>query len=660
MAAPELTALLDDRHLTGEVEVRVLLGPAQGALVLADDDFATALDAIEGLSQTWGGACHRLYAVQRGVSALPSVFYDDQRAAHVQSVGGCEALDPAVMEDEHRDLTLRESVGVGESLFAALIAAGDSKDWKVSASVVAPDDPWALAYAAVLGSLPDAEMNPHEMRAHGFRTGLRWLDIIDVEFDRVENPSPGDLVSRLRDLNRFSPARLSCALLNIPFVGRDSGIFMGDSPLPAPHARKYMVGPNLVVVYEPESISDLALIWNLRAAHGLPPGLPLAVPATDSILDDLRDLLAVHPQANFGIGGDRAPRLISTSVSQQTLEEIAAQTDPFVAGDWREFREIPLRPGRTRQELVHFAEGRARMSSWGSQDRIELGLRQPHSLSPNLKFTVSPITQPLPLNDALRPEWSHQDGWRDWGYQTDDRGPDDLVTVRWPSGWDVLEGLLNDRGLYAQPSTAGRIAASFLTRLGSFHQLGMLLNTQVLAQIYDLGTAKAMTWFRKRARDLALAAHRPGEDETAIQAIERTLSQLTLRPDDEEQPLATVETLRKLFANDRNAARAWIRWAEASDLLVRGARVKCSDCFAESWRQMGELAPPVTCRGCGKDDRPPIPRRRAEVLLPGQRAALACRRAGRPSPPACVALLLPTVAAKVQPAVCPVRRVPRH
>jgi hypothetical protein len=247
------------------------------------------------------------------------------------------------------------------------------------------------------------------------------------------------------------------------------------------------------------------------------------------------------------------------------------------------------------------------MSSWTAQDRMELGSRQAYARMPNLKFTVAPATRPLPPSAALRPAWAHQEGYREWGYQADDPGADRLVGIEWPSGWEVVEALLADRGLRGEPSTAGRPAASMLARLGSLTSLGMLLDSEILERLYKLGTAKSMTWFRDRTRDLAIAAKNPRDDETALGAIERVLTEMTVRPSEEEQPRATVEQLQAVLGRNREATRAWIRWAEANDLVVRGARVKCNECGADSWRQLGELAPPVVCRGCGRHIKHPYP-----------------------------------------------------
>jgi hypothetical protein len=135
----------------------------------------------------------------------------------------------------------------------------------------------------------------------------------------------------------------------------------------------------------------------------------------------------------------------------------------------------------------------------------------------------------------------------------------------------------------------------------------MVLDSAVLDLLDRLGTAKAMSWFKSRVRAIAQQAAHPGDGETPLRAVERALSELGSRPSDDEQPRVTLEAVQKTLGGNREAARAWIRWAETAALVVRGAQVHCRDCGAESWRQMWELAPPIPCRGCGRTIAHPYP-----------------------------------------------------
>jgi hypothetical protein len=59
----------------------------------------------------------------------------------------------------------------------------------------------------------------------------------------------------------------------------------------------------------------------------------------------------------FGLGGDGAPRLVSTSVDAPTLEGIASRGTGYVVGGVDEFRDVGRRPGRYSLRVVRFQDG---------------------------------------------------------------------------------------------------------------------------------------------------------------------------------------------------------------------------------------------------------------------------------------------------------------
>jgi hypothetical protein len=152
-------------------------------------------------------------------------------------------------------------------------------------------------------------------------------------------------------------------------------------------------------------------------------------------------------------------------------------------------------------------------------------------------------------------------GYREWGYQTDDRGADSLINVEWPAGWEVLKALLADRGLRAEPSPAGvgrrhisrspRIVArrsddSHATRAGR------------TTQTRD-GTFNDVV--RERARGIAKAVEAADDSGEALRAIEAKLDEMNVRASEEERSDATIENWKALFSRNRHATASWIRWA---------------------------------------------------------------------------------------------------
>lgn len=98
-------------------------------------------------------------------------------------------------------------------------------------------------------------------------------------------------------------------------------------PDPFPVARA--VGPSVVVVYEPESVEDLCLLWKLRWCFGLPYGAPLGLPVlmlnTQSAWANEAAIFSINLSGSYFA-------LTSTSVSEQDLASVA---DQLSFGEWR-------------------------------------------------------------------------------------------------------------------------------------------------------------------------------------------------------------------------------------------------------------------------------------------------------------------------------------
>jgi hypothetical protein len=424
MTEPPLIGLLDERPLEGAVDLLCALGPPMCAEIVANDDFAAAVSTVRGLCQSWGGAAYRIYAVERGDGDLPAEFTEDQALGAVSVIGGCGVLGDGLNVCTRHDLHAYAGSGVGGFLLPILLDSGATDGISVGCVEVDLENPWALAYFGALGDLWREPFPPHLLQRLQSRPGLTWDEVIDVVVERPEQPNASDLLARLRDPRLNTPARLSCSLLGLPTAPRNMGPF-GDheSAFPAPWAERALVGPNVVVVYEPGSVSDLALLWNLRAAHGLPRGFPLAVPVTEDVPAVLDTWLREYAYTPFGAGGSREPRLVSTTVETATLEEIASNAPGYIAAPWRDFRQVGRRPARLSLRIAEFRSGKARVPAWTDQDRIQLGDSGSDLRRPKLKLTAALTTRTVPPLRSLRPEWGTHPGYWEWGYQRDDPVP---------------------------------------------------------------------------------------------------------------------------------------------------------------------------------------------------------------------------------------------
>jgi hypothetical protein len=207
------------------------------------------------------------------------------------------------------------------------------------------------------------------------------------------------------------------------------------------------------------------------------------------------------------------------------------------------------------------------------------------------------LSRAIPPIRALRRE-EYSSGFATGGFETKPRQLDEIVEIEWPPGWLVLEAAVRDRGLVAKPSRPGVAAAALLRSLGSLEELEWLLDRPLVDRLYALGERRGISWFRRRAADLAAQSARSGDDDR-LADIERRLADFTARPFENEQHDATFTDL-KADLGDRQAAREWLRWAERSGLLLRGGQVSCENCSLVAWRAIGELSPNLICRGCGQ------------------------------------------------------------
>jgi len=591
--------LLDRTRLNGAYPVRRLFGPPFRAHLAADYEDAVA--AVHETCQYWGGAIDLLLPYD--ADGLESRW---RELAAEAALDGLETRDNATDEDAEALLGRKVGHGVGDFLLSVLAFSGTKRDeWgEVEVALPAADDPWYLAYLTALGAWPE---RPNKQFVDWARLDpdLEWSRVIPVSFNTVSTPEPGDLLRRLRSYESRTPASMTATFLALSQASRDQGVGDGATKIPRRQPDLAMIGPNIVVVYEPGSIDDLCLVWSLRAAHALNQGLPLAVPVSA----DLDEVLAVfereHAGAYFGLGGERRRwALTSLSVPLEQLAEVADKR----SGRWQvksadELLQAPRRAGRSSSTFVTFVDGEARVDAWGEEDARLVGRWPPSVLFLQAVVNMRLESRRLPPSRTLAGRMPYDGYFHDGGWQLLARTPPNTRPMRWPSGWTVIEALARDHGLRASPSTAGAAAATLLRQLGSLEAVSALLNPSVVAELHRLGERRGISWFRRRMRELAADA---GADEERIAAIERRLDDLSLRAFEGEGNDLTVESVRTLVGQ-RDRASAWLRWALERGLLVQGVEVKCRRCSAQSWRSVQEMAPPVVCRGCGATIERPFP-----------------------------------------------------
>ncbi|MGN6558314.1 MAG: hypothetical protein ACTHLH_09935 [Solirubrobacterales bacterium] len=593
----ELQELLDDRRLEGLHGVERRLGPKRPALAINSDDLSDATAAIEHACQLWAGASYPLLPATAGHIPLSSRWQAFLDRCLIDQLWHRDISETFSYRGSDRRITPHE---LGEFVVAVLDAAPTKRDqWMPVALARLPQDhDWFVAYATALGIWPDAP-DAHLVERYQYRKGLRWEDVLNVRREEVAAPGPADLLQRLRVHNSTTPAMMSMALLGISRAAR-SGSIQGPPLLPNPNEIAQQIGPNIVVVYEPGSVEDLALIWNLRMANGLPDGLPLGIPATADVGSALKHWQDEFAFQMWTLGHDRCA-ITSASIPLDTLRPIANVAGPLwsVVSPEEVLRDSD-RATRRSLDIANFVDGEATVSGWDPADRDALGKRRSrmHDFVGIARFGLR--DKRIPPSRSLEPEYSFAAGFRGGGFEFPESRSDSLTSIRWPSGWMVVEALALDRGLRAQRSSAGLAAAALLEQVGSIASLSALRSERLADLLYRLSERSGMTWFRRKLREMGAAMEK--EDQ---RLLKEAIADLHFSATNDEQQETTFSALVQMLG--REGGEAWLSWAEERELLIRGARVHCGHCGARSWRTIEELGPAPVCRGCGREISSPYP-----------------------------------------------------
>jgi hypothetical protein len=599
--------LLDEATLDGAYGILRRFGPPRMALFVDRTSVADAHAAIEEACQAWGGASSLLLPVERGAAALDSVWHAILDMSIVDFF-----MDRGVAPDlaERLNKTTPSLFGPGTraSLLPTLASLkDDTRRWNpVVVPRLEPTDPWRLAYAVVLGAWPDMP-DTKEFDHLGLRTDVSFSDFVQCRFETVAEPGPRNLLDRLRDARTLTPVAISIANLERRQV--TGTLISGNDVLPGQFPVARAVGPSVVVIYEPGSVEDLCLLWNLRWTYGLPFGAPLGVPLASG--SDVQHAIRswMEQTAIFGLNLSGSYfALSSRSVAAEVLQGIAEEI-PW--GDWRveapEALFIPSdRSTRSTSDVAVFTKGWARLPAWHAVDSGAFHLTRQIAISmrPVVRFEIE--GQHVPSFE-LEGIYQLEGACRGGGVEVPARQPTDMATLSWPSGWDVVAGLLRRHGLVAQPSGSGRIAAGFLRRAGSIPGIRPLLSASVIGLLYDLaerrGTARFKRQIRELASEIATSVETPEEQ---LNRIEERLAALTLPGSEEERSDVTFDHIIGRLG-DSKAAKAWLRWGERSGLVLRGLVLRCEECRRKDWSPIGDLAPPWTCRWCGAQLRQPFP-----------------------------------------------------
>jgi hypothetical protein len=306
---PEFWPLPVDDPSDGDKLVNRQLRPRMVAQPVDRGDFNAATKAVVELCNMWGGGTMPLMPVTPGEPV-------DQRWAKLLTQSNIDAVAKSELLDKAEIDKYTEIHGDATQLLVRIVVDLEKRPTVQTCRGVATDHPWYLAYLATLGDLPPT---PDSMNTwNDLRDDLTYQDSLTIRTIDIE-PGVDALLAILRDHNAIRGRTHPNPTSGWPGSDLQQGFpthsrfDFDDSKI----ARQY--GPNIVVLYEPGSVEDLALIWNLRARFTHSRRFPLALPRTDTVVSDLQAVAnaAAH---YFGFGHNIA--LTSLSVEQAELTEI--------------------------------------------------------------------------------------------------------------------------------------------------------------------------------------------------------------------------------------------------------------------------------------------------------------------------------------------------
>lgn len=583
----DLWPLLTSEPLNGDTVIHRQLRPAGCAVPVDRTDLESAADAVIGLCNSWGGSAMPLIPVTP-YEAIDSRWHRILLQSNIDGIAKTDLLDEAertkfrdIQGGDYRQLLLRVLVDLEAPRPTVQTCRG-----------VPADNEWYLAYLALFGDLP---VNPDQMNTwNELRRDLTYQDVVTIQGVQTEIGAAG-LAALIRDPSAISAVDLTRSKLSVGMpAATNRGLLPESSRFEWDDdriSRRY--GPNVIVFYRPGSVEDLALVWNLRARFAHPNGLPLAVPMTDNIDQDIATLKGANVEHYFGGGHDVA--LTSFSVTPADLEAVAKQHRFDIVDPWKLLGPIfgYFVPST---ETAYFTAGSATIPDFTATDAEVFGLSLLGSNQGtflHLKTTVADDT--LPLSRTMRrPYYRGELRYLD-GSITSGGHLNQTTPITQPSRMEVLTALATDANLVAVQSSPGK-AAEHLIRAAE-DRLSMLSAPGVVAAISELTRGRHVSLVKTRLNQF-LKQDDLDESADRYQLLLDRLDRAVGTLDVDEAGYLTFNQLKVLLRMSRAGAERWLQWATASGLILRGVEAKCDRCGHKQWRLLIEIIPTLICHGC--------------------------------------------------------------
>ncbi|MBV8861265.1 MAG: hypothetical protein JO259_05310, partial [Mycobacterium sp.] len=586
---PDLWPLLTGEPLDGDTAIHRQLRPAGCAVAVDRADFPSATRAVIDLCNSWGGSAMPLIPVTPH-APIDSRWHRTLLQSSIDGIAKTNLLD----NEEREKFCDIGGQAYRQLLLRIFVDLDGQKPTVQTCRGVPTDHPWYLAYLAIFGDLPT---NPDPMNQwNNLPPDLTYQDLTQIRGVESE-PGAGGLVSLIRARGAISAVDLTQCKLSVGVpAATNRGLFPETSRFDWDDdrlSRRY--GPNLIVVYQPGSVEDLALIWNLRGRFAHPNGLPLAIPMTDALAADLATLERAGMEHHFGGGHNVA--LTSFSVTPADLQPLATAHRIDVIDPWALLGPIGgyCVPST---ETAHFSAGLATIPCFTATDIEALGLSLlGHHQGTWMQLKTTVADNPLPLSRTMRRPYYYGEFRYLDGPLTKGGELNQTTDIRQPAGMEVLAALATDIDLTATESSPGRAAEQIIR--SAENKLSMLAAPGVVDAVGALTRGRHVSLVKRRLNGF-LDATDVDQATDRYQLILDRLDKAAGTQDVDEARYLTFNQLKVLLRTSQTGAQRWLQWATASGLVLRGVEAKCDHCGHKQWRPLVEIIPTLICHGCAQ------------------------------------------------------------
>jgi ribosomal protein S27E len=579
-----LEQLLDEEPLNGSHAARITVRPERTAIPVHGVDEFVAAVTFE--CQLWGGANTPLLPVSASglvspeyVKILPGSAIEQVRGLETFGLYNMfEASEVSVSTRDYGD----ERDGFGRQLAVALLPYGKQQDYRrLAVTQLTEDDPWRGIYAACLGIIPESPSR--DVLRHGYlKEELQFEGFVNLDRLSVVG-SLEDLLQRLTSETSMSPRQLS--MIHLRYGGGKYGRGAQSFVLPEPSFARNDAGPNIIVACSPNNADDLALLWNLRSAHGDSRPLPIGIPTSELTADRVKGLATHALVSQYGIQA-KSIYVTSASVGLAALNAKLGEPDDreFKIVDTTELLTLGGPAGWSREDVIVWSDGRARFVPLPAESKKDV-LEDAHfGRHTRMQVDVQVLSRPFPDGTDIRIDGSNSHYYAGANSMYVGQRRSEPVEIAWPSRLLSARAVARNRKLELTESTPGKSARVALTTFTDLWDISNLAHEPLLQLLEEMAARSGFGWLKQRARSL-------NREVTPVEAV---------GPTTDELPEKAFSDFKRALGNREKATKYWLVWAEHAGLIVKGFQLQCSMCSAKQWIPVAAFSPPIVCRGCAE------------------------------------------------------------